>query len=617
MIVDNLTKFTQKRKLLMTPKHPLYAKDTEFRIMYGAAVFMQAEVNCLESPLNNYELERLLLSGFHLEPDGMAKVLRCSKEKSVVLEFLLEHMETGRERYLLLLDVMNVSIRNHHITQKEEESILLFAKMFGITNQERLLLLEFAYSASNEQVNECRKVLHRMHSIGMELSPVDMKYYIMQLWETVECTQEMLEQEQEVRIVDRCHIKEDLVLKEGMSLIFDHAQVRIDGNILLLGGKLIIEDSKVIRKGDRHRACVNMKEGKSRIYVADSEIDCRNLGMFLRAEAGILEMDHTYVYHTTRGAAIRFWGHSVRITNSTFSDCYSHEDGGALMIRAVNALVRECRFIRCEAKRGGAIFAVEGNEIKECTFEHCSVSKYGAAIFYHGFVRAKVNHLHYKNCFPEGVETVQYLAKMGTFQITGEYRIVVSTIVDCPVMVEAQGNLVIENARLYLNYPIHCRGSLQMKNVVLISNHLTEGDMIVLEHSRQCRIHSCEFNGMGKTGGLNASGCRITITKSLFRNTKNGRAVFNPYASEIRECIFNFCQDGGVYCQNGDIKRCLFVNCRSKTGAGVWMYGTQGTVEQCRFQRCIAEYSGGAVDRSLGQRVIHCAFERCKPNDIS
>ncbi len=617
MIVDNLTKFNQKKKLWMTPKHPLYGKSVEYKILYGAVVFMQAEINCLSSPLNNFELERLLASGFRLDSDGMAKVLRSSQEKSVVIDQIMRAFASDLEKYLLMLDMINVSLRDMKIQEQEEESIRLFSKMFGVTQTELSLLTEFALGAQEENVPKCREILHRMHMQGMDLSPVDMKYYIMRLWETMECTQEMLEGQREVRIVERCLIKQDLVLSRGMRLVFDHAEVRIYGNILLDGGELIVEESKVIRKGDSHRACVNMKAVGSRILVLSSEIDCRNMGMFIRAEAGDLKVQKSLIYRTTRGAAIRFWGNSIQVSETNFFDCYSPEDGGAIMIRTPEGIVKGCRFYRCEAKRGGAIFSVEGNKIVHCKFERCNVAEYGAAIFYHGFVRANVHHLQYRSCSPEGVETVQYLAKMGTFQVTGQYHIFVSTIVDCPVLVEAEGNLIVEDANLYLNCPIHCRGSLQMKNVRLISNHMQDTDMIILEHARNCRIHHCEFNGMGKTGGLSASGSRITVTKSIFRNINGGRAIYNAYSPEIRECVFNFCQEGAVYAQNGNIKRCVFVNCRGKSGAGVLMYGNKGAIEQCNFRRCISDYSGGAIDRSLGQQVVKCVFEECKPDNIS
>ena len=302
MIVDNLTKFNQKKKLWMTPKHPLYGKSVEYKILYGAVVFMHAEINCLSSPLNNFELERLLASGFRLDSDGMAKVLRSSQEKSVVIDQIMRAFASDLEKYLLMLDMINVSLRDMKIQEQEEESIRLFSKMFGVTQTELSLLTEFALGAQEENVPKCREILHRMHMQGMDLSPVDMKYYIMRLWETMECTQEMLEGQREVRIVERCLIKQDLVLSRGMRLVFDHAEVRIYGNILLDGGELIVEESKVIRKGDSHRACVNMKAVGSRILVLSSEIDCRNMGMFIRAEAGDLKVQKSLIYRTTRGA---------------------------------------------------------------------------------------------------------------------------------------------------------------------------------------------------------------------------------------------------------------------------------------------------------------------------
>ena len=103
----------------------------------------------------------------------------------------------------------------------------------------------------------------------------------------------------------------------------------------------------------------------------------------------------------------------------------------------------------------------------------------------------------------------------------------------------------------------------------------------------------------------------------MFRNTFGGRAVFNAYRPSIKECIFNFCQDGAVYTQGGEIEKCVFVNCRAKIGAGVLMYGRSGSVEHCNFKRCIAETGGGAIDRQVGQHIEKCLFEDCKPENIS
>ena len=84
MIVDNLTKFNQKKKLWMTPKHPMYIRSVDFKILYGAAILIQAEIDSFSNPLNNFELERLLVSGLHLEREQMAKVLSVAKEEEKV-----------------------------------------------------------------------------------------------------------------------------------------------------------------------------------------------------------------------------------------------------------------------------------------------------------------------------------------------------------------------------------------------------------------------------------------------------------------------------------------------------------------------------------------------------
>ena len=122
MIVDNLTKFNQKKKLWMTPKHPLYTKPSRYKILYGAVVFMQAELSDKVGPLDNFELERLLLSGFRLETGDMSKVIQSSKEKSIVIDQMLEEFTSDREKYLLMLDIINVSMYDLQVQEKEKPS---------------------------------------------------------------------------------------------------------------------------------------------------------------------------------------------------------------------------------------------------------------------------------------------------------------------------------------------------------------------------------------------------------------------------------------------------------------------------------------------------------------
>lgn len=616
MIVDILTKFNNKKKILMTSEHPISKKSRVYKVMYAALMISQAKLNKSDSPLNNFELQRLLKHGLNMTSEDVAMSLRNSNKQSIAIDYLLENISEEKESIFLMMDIVNVTMRKEPISRDENASVRMFAKMFGIQFEILDVIWHFIECAYKEEINESRRfadiILKNVSGIDLH----ELKYYIAGFGEKTECNQKILNEVKKFKIIDSCDIYEDIVLYPDMILIIDHATVNIYGNISLEGGKLYIKNSRIIRKTDSHRACINLKKDNSFIEVKESEVDCRNFGMFIRAEAGVISVSDSTIYNTTRGASIRFWGESLAIRSTRFSECYSPEDGGAVMAKGGRVRIVDCHFDDCEAKRGGAVYAVSGSRIRNCSFTNCNVAEFGAAVFYSGLAEDNVKGLKFSHCHPQGLELVQHISGRREFDIEGEYTINVSTIIDCPVYVDSKSKLTIKNAGIFLNYPIRCCGSLYMKNSKVICGHLEGCDMIYLESSKECHIESCEFDGMMRTGGLNIMGCKMVVTKSVFRNMNGGRAIYNAYFPEIRQCIFNFCQSGAVYSQGGNIEECVFVNCRAKSGAGVKMYGTKGIINRCSFKRCVSEYSGGAIDKGVGQRVERCLYEDCLPDNV-
>ena len=610
MLVDNLTKLYYKKKEWITPKHPLYLESESFKIHYAAAVIMQARLNQKMELRENFELQRLLKRGLELTTDQVKDALSLSRESAEVMDYLYTQTTPGSKRYFLMLDLYNVCMRDEEMSRQELEFIQLFARMLDIPEQYLPIFRQFMEAAYEEREAACRSIYHQMEQENMGISLMELKYYLMTLYDTMTCTQKMIEQQKEIRIVDRCVIEEDLVLKPGMRLVFDHAIVRIYGNIALQGGELIVEDSWIIRKSDSHRACINI-HSDGIVKVIRSEVDCRNQGMFIRAQDGQILLQDSEIYQTTRGAAVRFWGKRLEVVNCYFHHCYSPEAGGAIMMRGGKARIAGCRFRHCEARKGGAIYGLEPMEVTESTFEKCYVSEYGAAVYYVGMIGDKMKGLTYQECFPEGAETIQYIAGHGSMDIESEYEIAISTIFDCPVEVLPQGYLRIRDSVLYLSHPIRCRGQLEMERVSVFCREMEQRDMLVLEHGKQCLIRECRMDGMGEHGGIFVANTRLEIEHSYFCNMQGGRTVFNATSPKITGCTFNFCQNGGVHCQGGTIRRCQFVNCRGKSGAGVTMLGKQGMIAECQFIRCVSDISGGAVDRGIGNQVIQCEFFEC------
>lgn len=617
MILDILTKFNCRQKIYLTPEHPFCSYETEFKVMYTSAAIMQAKLNKNIKPLNNFELERLMKYGFKMSSEDIAWALRNINEYNSVTDYILKNIKTGREKVIFLMDLLNVAITDNVISPEENEFAKNFAKKLDVSEHIYEIIKKFIECAFVENIKECFELAQILKNLYPQIELVDLKYFALQIYESVECTQRVINEKRELRITDRCQIYDDIVLPRGTKLIFDHALVRIYGNILLDGGSLEIINSKVVRKSDSHRACINLKGEYSTVVVEHCEVDCRNYGMFIRAEEGNVIVNDSNIYHTTRGAAIRFWGKRLDVTKSQFSMCYSPEDGGAIMARGGSGCISGCRFTDCEARKGGAVFVAETIKLSRCHFTNCNVAEYGAAVFCSGIALTDDKEFEYVACHPTGAEFVQVISKRGELNISKELIIDKSTIIDCPLYIESTGSLKVLNASLYLNYPVRCAGSMYLRHTRVICNHLENSDMIYLENAKKCEINNCEFDGALKTGGINIKGTNIVVKKSLFRNTFGGRAIYNAYRPLIAESIFNFCQDGAIYTQGGEIEKCVFVNCRAKSGAGILMYGNKGSINHCNFKRCVAEKGGGAIDRQVGQRVEKCLFEECKPTDIS
>ena len=244
MIVDILTKFNYKKKIWMTPEHPMCARTLEYRVMYGAIMISQAKLNKSDNPLNNLELQRLLKYGLKMSSSDIAWSLRSSKEQSLIIDYLLENIKSDRDRVLLIMDIVNVTLRQEPVSKDENASIRMFAKMFSVEFETLNLIWNFMKNAFISNAAECKRIGMMISGIVPSIEISDLRYYITDLKEDIECTQKLLDEKKIFRIVDSCRIKEDIVLYSGMTLTIDHANVSVYGNIVLEGGNLIIKNSR-------------------------------------------------------------------------------------------------------------------------------------------------------------------------------------------------------------------------------------------------------------------------------------------------------------------------------------------------------------------------------------
>lgn len=613
---DLLTKFNRKKKSFLSPKHPLFAEDIEQKITYCAGIFAHAGLNKSNSTLNNFELERLMVKGLGLEPNQIAKIIHLAMDGTRLTDQLLWSLNEPLKKYLFLMDLLLVSLRKETLTEEEKESMERYRSLFQVPNNIYILLCQFTQAAYENNMEQCIQLFSSMRKMDLPLTMTELKYYMPDLDYITEIENKSVMPGKETRIVDACIVKDKIIVPKDGTLVLDHAVVYLYGSIIVDGGTLLIRDTTIINKSDMGNVLIEVKS-YSEVVITNSIIDCRYIGSAINQKNGNLTIVDSKIYHTTKNSALKFWGNQIEVNNCSFHKCYTVENGAAIQIQQGHGSVTNSTFKKCEARNGGAIYVGADIMVTCCSFKLCYALEHGAAIYYNNEVKSNVMDCQYIECYPEGEELIQYIHGNDEIVIDNEYKIHIATILDIPILVTELGILSINHTLIYLRKPIQSKGILEIKGSKIIADGLTQRDMFNISRSRGCIIDSSEFDGRAICSIFHATGSRMVVVHSIFRNVKNGRAIYDAMEPKISDTIFTYCQDGAIYSCSGVIKNCLFINCRQKSGAGITMYGSRGEIKECRFVRCVSEYSGGAIDKSGGHKIEKCVFKGCKPDNIA
>lgn len=615
MAGDLLKRLQNKKKMWVTSKHPLYFQSIEYKIIYSAAIFMHAGLHKNVNALNNFELERLLSKGFVLSAREKTMIIRMAQEEKKIVESVIRILKTPLERELFLMDLLSVSMGSDVMSIEERESIDLFAEMLSVSEYKKRLLEQFVSYAFFHDKARAVKTVSAMERAGIALSMSELKYYMTDLDYVKKAENTMFDGEGVLQLVDRCAIKEDLVVKQGQTLLISNAQIEMYGTILLDGGIVKIQGSQFVKKSKNCNPMIQVKN-YSELDIVDSAFFCKNQCSAICQENGQLFFKDSKIKEALGGAVV-FHGRKIQMDHVIFEYCFSNGNGGAIYLGNGVGQIKNCEFNDCQAKRGGGIYGKSGIKIINCKFNFCKAVEYGGSIFYDGEIEDNVVECNSIQCYPKGEEMIQYLKGPELKVIKETYRIGWSTLLEQPLVVEETGTLIMEDAFVYLKQSIKCKGVLRISNCKVRGLQIAGRDMFILERAKGAELLQSDFDGNLKYGVFYAEGTRLRMDGCVVRNTGDGRGIFNMYASIVENSVFSFCEKGGIYCQGSKIRNCHFVNCRGKSGAGILAYGGNTQIENCNFIRCISNYSGGGIDATGRNIVKNCMFEECKPDNIS
>lgn len=633
MKIGTLTKLKNKVKFNLTPKHPFYFQPVSYKIIYGAGVFLHAKYHPGIKPLSNPELLRLLSRGFLLTSQETASVLSLSLKKQETIDQLIELLNGTKNKYFFLMDLINVCIRDGDLSPDELYSIELFAELFQIDEAILKAMRFFLRSAFKED----NKMLLMAHQELISLLPNEYResfslehltYYTC-FMETVRLitkdniSPDALPDWHDAMksyvngffrnfFTDHCEVRGDLVIPKGSSICFQNATIKLYGSFSLQGGSLIFSNCSLIMKKS---AEFLIQADNSQVIFSDTTVELRHFGALLSQKSGRLEMNKVKITGSTGKSCLNLSSVSFYMADCEFRNCHTYRNGAALSVNRGRGHITDCGFYDCEAINGGAIDTTIDTTLRNCTFYLCKAVAHGAAIYYRGEIRSNIENCQYYDCYPEKEELIQEISGMKELNIKKTYEITCSTILSVPVYVHDLGVLEIRNSHIFISEPIRCKGILNIKNSAVIASDFKERDMIILERAKNCSISYSEFDGNLSCGIFRAPGTRFNIFHCIFRNCKDGRAIYDAHLPVINESIFSYCLGGAIYCHSGKITQCIFVNCTGQSGGAIQMAGKNGEVNSCRFLHCVSYYKRGAIDMSPKRHITDCTFIDCDPYD--
>lgn len=631
MKIGTLTKLKNKVKLNLTPKHPFYFQPVSYKIIYGAGVFLHAKYHPGIKPLSNPELLRLLSRGFLLNSQETAAVLSLSLRKQDTIDQLIDMLKNTKNKYFFLMDLINVCMRDGDLSKDELYSIQLFADLFEIDENTQKAIRFFLRSAFRED----KKMLLLSHGEMLSCLPNEYRdgfsmdhltYYTCFMESVTKITRDNISPDAlpdwhdamksyvngcfRNFFTDHCEVQGDITIPKGTSICFQNATIKLYGSFFLQGGSLIFSNCTIVMKKS---AGFMVESENSLVIFSNTNVDLRHFGALLSQKKGRLEMNKVKITGSTGKSCISLSSVPFYISDCEFRNCHTSGNGAALNIREGRGHITDCGFFDCEATYGGAIDTTSDTTLRNCTFYLCKAVAHGAAIYYRGEIRSNIENCQYYDSYPEKEELVQEIKDINELHIRKTYEINCSTILSVPVTVHDLGVLEIKNSVVYLSQPIHCKGILNIKNSSIIASGFKERDMLVLDHAKNCSVSYSEFDGNLSCGIFRAPGTRFNIFHSIFRNCKDGRAIYDAHLPVINECIFSYCLGGAIYCRLGKITQCIFVNCTGQIGAAIQMEGKNGEVSSCRFLHCVSYYKKGAIDMTPRRNIKDCIFVDCDP----
>ncbi|WP_455716228.1 right-handed parallel beta-helix repeat-containing protein [Anaerosporobacter sp.] len=398
--MDILDYLKKKNKDTAEQIHPYAHKDNAFKYSYcfGLGVLAYGTIKSMKELLGEYQ--RILIS-INLPSSYIGKIVGDINDNfDYKINDVFTKLDTKEKQYTFTADLLklcNYSLWSEDYAKKVCQN---YFAIFKFTNEEKEFFLQYNEAACKKNTKEAIRLYHKFNKDGYNVSYKLLKYICEDI--LIEDTYDnLILNKGEKFIIDKpSKIHGHVAVTGGAVLIIKNCEVRINGSIMVDGGRIVFNTVKLTVEDCNSDTLIHINN-TAKVNVSSLELNCNfKCGAFWQ-NRGCLTINNSTIANTDLAPAIRFTGDSLIMNETTLADCLA---GGVRVKEMGRLVVDDCEFYHCEEEHGGAIYSnsLSDSEITNSRFTNCNGKYLGGAIYFvYEKYGQRVSRCEYNHCSPE------------------------------------------------------------------------------------------------------------------------------------------------------------------------------------------------------------------------
>lgn len=397
----DLLGFLKEKKGELSPvTHPYTYSDSTFKYLYcfGIGVMTLGHMKAISEMEDRF---MTFLEMIKLNPtDRNRIIIDINNNFDYKITEVFKILDTKEKQYTFLSDLLKLSNGTLWSQSYCEEVINSYISVFGLDTLERNFINDFILLSRRKQTGEAIQRYRDFNQAGYEISYMLLKYMSGDLLIEETFTDLVIEHGETIVLDKPTLLNGTILVRNGSSLMIENAQVKINGTIIIDGGRIRMRHTNLFVTGTTDKSVIKVVES-TQVLIEDSIIDCNFKGGFIQQAKGCLRIDNSRIMHTKNERAIVITGNYLILNGTNIEDAL---DGGLSIQNDTTSTIDDCNFYHCEAEHGAAIYsnAVYDTKISNSSFRNCVAKYLGGSVY---FLTKKYGQelygCHFVKCLPK------------------------------------------------------------------------------------------------------------------------------------------------------------------------------------------------------------------------